>query len=368
MKIGILTLPLHTNYGGILQAYALKTYLDSIGHEVWLINNRFSNETAITHIKEIAKILLRKKELENQNRIMHEISKCKIDAFVSKHFYNNTFIIKSPKDFKFLDNLNFNAYIVGSDQVWRKSYVKKNIDSYYLKFANGSNKILLSYAASFGIDKWNFSSKEENRIRLLIQGFNAVSVREGIGKEFCKSIFNIDAEQLVDPTLLLSSDHYYKLFSPINDINAYAKDKLAYYILDSSPSKKGIINNISNYFNLDTISIGKIGQDGVFPSIEEWLAGFHSARFIVTDSFHGCVFSILFNKPFVAIANSRRGINRFTSLLSIFGLLNRLVVEEADNDTIDDILSTSIDWDFINSKIKSEVLRSNQFLIQNLKK
>ena len=100
------------------------------------------------------------------------------------------------------------------------------------------------------------------------------------------------------------------------------------------------------------------------PLVEQWLCSFRDANFIITDSFHGCVFSIIYNKPFIAIGNKSRGLSRFTSLLKLFGLEGRLV--DCLSEVNEDVVNMNIDWRKVNAILKDEQRRSRKFLKENL--
>ncbi len=141
------------------------------------------------------------------------------------------------------------------------------------------------------------------------------------------------------------------------------------YILDKNENKSAIVDSVADQFKLDPFSVmpkssfsepgRKDINDCVFPRVEEWIRGFIDAEFVITDSFHGTVFSIIFNKPFISIDNKSRGLTRFESLLKLFQLEDRLVFSsEAFNyDSFEEI-----DWQKANTILKQERERSMQFL------
>ena len=130
--------------------------------------------------------------------------------------------------------------------------------------------------------------------------------------------------------MLLTKEDYIQLFE--NTDTPKSKGTLLNYILDETSEKLTLIDQIAQEKNLVLFRVNsKVEnkkaplQERIQPSVEQWLRGFYDAEFVVTDSFHACVFSILFNKPFIAIGNEDRGTSRFTSLLSMFGLKDRLI-------------------------------------------
>lgn len=365
MKIGIVTLPLHTNYGGILQAYALQTILKEMGHEVFLINNGWKKQTAsiriLSKMKWILKSIASRKRLYSPYQIQ-EISGSKIKPFVLKQF---------PKKISFthpseIMSLQLDAIIVGSDQVWRRIY-SSNIAFYYLDFAEYYNIKRIAYGASFGIDEWDYTTEETEKCKRLLGLFSEVSVRELAGKELCAHYFNINAELVLDPTLLLPVKDYSSIYSECTDeING----ELLCYILDDNSCLQNIIEQVSSstnyrsyYTNINEKEMRKHPHSHIKPSIAYWLKGFSQAKFVITDSFHGCVFSILFNKPFIAYGNSQRGITRFQSLLTLFNLQDRLVSNETDAITK---INELIDWGYINVRLNELRGKSINFLKKSL--
>lgn len=351
MKIAILTLPLHTNYGCILQCYALQTILECMGHEVSVLNTDFVNVDYKTRvglfIRRLIKTALRKESRFYGWKTEREVTHQNVQPFIDKYIHN-----RNIKDLSLLNENEFDAIVVGSDQIWRPLYYQP-IENAYLKFAKDWSHIKrVAYAASFGTDKWEYTPQETKECASLLNLFDAVSVREISGVDLCRIHFGREATWVLDPTLLLEKDDYLKLI----DCSGVKKQNggLFYYILDVTPEKMNLINRLAdergwesykaNNSDVDCLSLHF--EKRIQLSIEQWIAGFRDASFVVTDSFHGCVFSILFNKPFVVIANAQRGIARLKSLLSMFGLENRLVnLSEVDN------LSQlqKIEWDRVNA-------------------
>ena len=144
------------------------------------------------------------------------------------------------------------------------------------------------------------------------------------------------------------------------------------YVLDKSDKKESFINDIAEQLNLTPFTVmqkqklsGKTNiDDCVFPPVTKWLRGFMDAKFIITDSFHGCAFAILFNKPFLALGNNRRGITRFKSLLKMFYLEDRLILDDFAFD--DSLIENDIDWDSVNTILKNERDKSFIFLKDSL--
>ena len=172
--------------------------------------------------------------------------------------------------------------------------------------------------------------------------------------------------------MLLNKNDYLKLIE--DEDRSCSQDILLTYILDRTPEKSIIIEKISNFLHLSPCENGPIktfsnivennASECIYPSISKWLAGFRDAQFVVTDSFHGTVFSILFNKPFVAILNPERGSSRFVSLLSMLHLEHRMI--SIDGELSKSLLSP-IDYSQINKILDDWKYKSIDYLQQWLR-
>ncbi len=334
MKIGILTLPLHTNYGGILQAYAFQTVLERMGHEVKVIDRPWRKQ--INWIKfplQLIKRCIKRFILHRNVSILAEKEWNKNQIIFEK--YTREFIDKYIKEYRIekisdIKENDFDAIIVGSDQIWRPKYYRlhyKNVADAFLFFARNWHIKRISYAASFGTDKWEYTKKETLICQSLIKKFDFVSVRENTGIDLCRQYFETQAEWVLDPTFLLQPSDYIKLVKEAN-IPQNKRD-LFCYILDMTKEKKEFIQDVAknNNFTSHILEIPRNNKDNekIVPPVEEWLNGFYNSEFVITDSFHGCVFSIIFKKNFLAIGNTDRGMSRFTSLLSLLGLESNII-------------------------------------------
>lgn len=343
MKIAILTLPLNINYGGILQAYALQTILEQRGHEVHIIEEVQRPlklpiyKMPFSYSKRIIKNIIGKKCYilyeQKYNRELPIITE-NINRFINKNIH-----LAIYKDFSYIKESEYDVIIVGSDQVWRPKYFgTKQIEKAFLKFTKGWNIKRIAYAASFGTDEWEYTHKQTYKCNMLLNKFDMVSVRENSGIDLCEKYFNIKAQKVLDPTLLLSKEDYIKLFQSSNIQKS--KGNLLCYILDETEEKRKLISQIANDKKLIPFNIKAKNNniytpltDRIQPSIEQWIRGFYDAELVITDSFHACVFSILFKKPFIVYGNKNRGLTRFNSLLESMGLKNNLILNlnEYDN-------------------------------------
>lgn len=374
-KIGILTQPLVSNYGGVLQNYALQHVLLNHGFEVETINRVCGNSDFKIFLQKIKQIVFKHHENKLLYNNQSDLVNYEVKQFISE--YLKVISVKNPTDYKLskiVSEGGYDSIIVGSDQVWRPRYAI-NIFHDYLSFLSNEKVQKIAYAASFGTSEWEYTEQEENICRELIKTFDALSVREDQAINLCKQHFNVDVKHVLDPTLLLNKNDYLKL---INMKDIKKRKGVFNYVLDYDDSKQEAISFIAKAFDLDVFSnhpkfslcdnknIPFVIDDFRFPSIEGWLAGFRDADYIVTDSFHGTVFSIIFNKPFVTLTNTGRGSTRFTSLLKVLGLESRLI--DSYEDLTLDLLSAEINYEKVNLKISELKQYSLDFLISNLKK
>lgn len=369
MKIGLLTLPLITNYGGgLLQAYALQVVLSKMGHETVTIN-RVIKKSFYTDLRANVKKIL--KNIIFSLKVSPTRGECRIIYSKSLSFMDKymayTQEIDSCENMIKLKKYKFDAYIVGSDQVWRPDYAP-SVENYFLDFLENNNNVRkISYAASFGVDKWLFNSNQTKRISQLIKKFDFISVREKSAVDLCVNKLGVKPNHVLDPAMLLTKEEYYDLLkdSSLSD----RKGLITSYVLDKTEFKDNIIGRISSYLNMpifnampedfSTMKHHEI-EKCVFPSILEWIKSFIDAEFIITDSFHGAVLSIIFNKPFVVIQNIERGLCRFNSLLAIFHLEERLV-SNIDQITRE-LIYKPIDYVAVNKILDDERSKSYAFI------
>lgn len=383
MKIAILTLSLHANYGGIIQNYALQEILKRYGHEVYTIKIQGPEKTLTLKDKMIKypirlfrKIIGRKDGvifIEKKKKRDDEISLSHITEFINRYisFTPNTY--HSVEELRELNESNFNAIIVGSDQVWRPSYLYPSLETFFLNFIDNKMIKKIAYAASFGTDNVEFNQQQIATSRQLIKKFDAISVRELSAIDIINNQYKWKPQapvlQVLDPTMLLNKSEYEQLIQ--NRDEEIPVGDLFCYILDDNEEKRNIINQLSKDLQLTPYRVERksndfwdVAENKIYPSIEQWLKGFQQAKYVFTDSFHGCVFSIIFNKPFLAIGNGTRGMSRFSSLFKIFDLENRLIYKALDLDK--EKIHYKFDWEEINKKKEFMKYTSLSFLEKNL--
>jgi hypothetical protein len=358
-RIAILTLPPISNYGGILQNFALQQALKKLGSDPITIDRRSYNplKESLRRLKNLTFNRLKGRRYLALNKTIKDFIYKEPSIFKSKYI-NITEPVLSAKALKRkADDLNIYSCIVGSDQIWRPPY-NPNIYDYYLDFIKSNSDIKkIAYAASFGVDEWEYTNTQTRKCQKLAQLFDKISVRECSGKRLCNEFLKVEATCVVDPTMLLAKEDYLNL---IDFSKVPKREGLYTYFLDDNKAKRSLVKQVGATLQLKEFKnqpnafqgdLSKDVEDFIVPSIEGWVKGFDQADFIITDSFHGTVFSIIFNKPFLAVINKQKGASRFLSLLEMLGLQNRLVDEDCDIER--KMLKEDIDYQKINSKINA---------------
>ncbi len=368
MKIGILTHPLDNNYGCLFQAFALQKVLRDNGHDAITINRHSNKRPSIlirvkSWIKRIYYRIVKHQNVSirwSLNATHGDLQSLTLNTmqFVERNI-KNTGVVYS-KDLGQIDkSYMFDAYVVGSDQVWLPHFA---IDA-FLNFVKRDDVIRIFYAASTGAVSFADAPKILSKCQRLVKKFSAISVRESNLIQISEKYLNKPAIQVLDPTLLLSAEDYIKTcIESENDEPAVFA-----YILDGTEDKYKLLNTVSRKLNLPVIEGNKntnSDEDDAWPSVDHWIRGIQNARFVVTDSFHGTCMSIVFRKPFVVVGNKARGLNRFISLLKMFCLEDRLITNSSDfNDSFFDSLNVKV----INEILQKERDKSLSFLFNNLK-
>lgn len=356
MKLALLNLPFDSNYGGNLQRYALITILQRNCYDVEHINLRFNYNLSWYKIPFYYSIRIIKKLIFNDKKpilLEQQLTKDAIKrSKVAEIFYNkyipHTKPINNKKELRLLPK--YNAYIVGSDQVWRKSMTRAyGLSTYFFDFIDDASLIKIAYGVSLGSNENELTQNEILQLSKLYEKFDAVSVRESSAIDMLQNYkwTNPKAIQVLDPTFLLSKEDYNKL---IDEGNTYqSPGNIFCYILDNNSEKEKKIFEVTSHLKGNPFYIDP--QKGDI-SIEQWLRSFRDANHVITDSFHGLVFSIIFNKSFTLIRNKKRGNARFDSVLKI------LKIQENEQD---------LNWSTINLIIQQEKKKAINFLTQSLK-
>lgn len=381
MKIGILTQPLRTNYGGLIQNYALQQVLKGMGHEVETVDwmEEYSRlRMMLIHTKNTLLSYIRKdieKPGYKPTAAEYAVISQNTRRFVERYINVCPQHVSHEEEFRIVDSLfGYDAYIVGSDQVWRPDY-NAFLASMFLNFTKREDVKRIAYAASFGTSKWEYTPHMTKICAQLSKRFDLISVREESGVTLCKEFLGVEAQLVLDPTMLLNREDYEKLV--IAEQDPVSSGSLYHYFLDPNDKKRALIEQVAIFqglqpftvmpkyhaYNKTKWNVKHRIEDYVVLPVTSWLRGFMDAKMTVVDSFHGAVFSIIFNKPFWVLGNSKRGNTRFKSLLGIFGLQNRMV--SLDNASSVD-WNLPIDWTLVNKTLKREKERSIALLAKVL--
>lgn len=366
-KIAILTQPLGRNYGGIIQNYALQMVLKKMGFDPVTINrhkNREFSKLKIYLFNLKMKRLRLSKPLNDYPKFLTTTERIDIYqenfSFINQHLELTERLDSNSKFYRFFEKKQYDAFIVGSDQTWRPKY-SPNIYQYFLDFLYEKNTAprKIAYASSFGTSEWEFTEEQTITVKKLVKQFDAVSVREDSGVVLCKNYLDIEAEHVLDPTLLLAADDYRKLY----DSKSLPKGSGIFsYILDNNAEKNAVIGKIADFYGEKVFNIFPqaaydskpiMFQTMRYSSPAVWLKSFDDADFVITDSFHGTVFAILYSKPFIVISNHKRGSVRFTSLLRPLELEHRLL-QSSDEITLE-LLEEKIDFARVTTRL--DILR-----------
>lgn len=361
-KVALLTMRYDNNYGGNLQRYALYTVLQQLGCEVICLYIRDSWKEAwketispakqfIKICKQIIKHILRPKTFprfpwEKENSLYVQATKI-TEPFFEKYI-KHTKICYSTKDLeKNVYKHKCEAIVIGSDQVWRKAYVLRyGLCTFFGGFIHYKQKIdRIVYGASFGVYDQEYTTVEAQEIQRVYKKLDAVSVREKSGMDLCNEYgwTTPKATVVLDPTLLHSRSVYDNLIAA-TQTKSLTKNKLWCYVLDVTSEHKNKIEEIAETRHIDIV-FSSI-EVGATDTIEQWLRNIKEADFIYTDSYHGVLFSIIYNKPFFLAANRQRGLSRFDHILNLFHITD----------------TENINWIEVNEILKKEQQKSLFFL------
>ena len=292
----------------------------------------------------------------------------------TRRFARRHYDISMRQTYDNLDHFNYHceSFILGSDQLWNYYSVKENGNYFFLDFVHpGKRKI--AYATSFGHSTSFFPKERQLEISEYLQQFTAISVREKDGVDICRDTFGVHAVQTLDPVFICSPSAYEKA---INDAEASEKEPyILGYILNPTEEKRNallrasrklqlplkvILDGQENYdknykaMNLNDAVLGTVG-------VEDWLYYFENAQFILTDSYHGLCFSLIFHKNFICFGNRLRGMSRFNTLIEITKLDDHMLLNPQD-DSIDDLLYRVIDYNAVEQRLDVEKRRSREWL------
>ncbi len=355
MKIGIITFHTALNYGAVLQTYATFFTLKSLGCDVKVIDYRAAfNELRFApkgisyffNVRNLVNVFLRNS--------YQRFSKIPFDAFIKKYIETTKPYVQ-PEKLKEL-NEQFDIFLSGSDQVWNLACTEGD-DTYYLPFVEDCSK-RNAYAVSFGYTR--IPKGKESKYTELIKGFNHISVREKAGVDIVRLLAGKDATLVLDPTLLLTCNHWKKMA----DCTMVPKENyLLMYLMSEDKELINFARMLAKRRNLEIIYINqrlfKMRDALNFKDIspEQWIGLFGNADSVVTNSFHGLAFAINFNKSFYtkyiknSIANSR-----METILDLLDLHNRRIGSGNFN------YESDIDYTVVNAKLNNLRIKSMDYI------
>ncbi|MDR2648209.1 MAG: polysaccharide pyruvyl transferase family protein [Clostridiales bacterium] len=334
------------NYGSLLNGYATRSILKNLGYSVLHIQKPGAKEDD------------------------WEINGTHNYDFALRHYRDDISPFLPLSRMSELNNL-CDMFIAGSDQIFNPYFSGSWAGySFYLDFVDNSKK-LASFGTSFGTSfgsNYNNSRDKTNKIARLLRNFNALSVREQASATILRDTYGVEAQVVAEPVFLLDIEKWRKL-AEHSALDVFAGDEpyMLTYILDPTPEKRAAIEYYSGLTGLTAINILDGRSDlwvqnneklnlpntpsGVIA--EDFLKGFINASFVLTDSFHGMAFSVVFKKKFISITNRKRGFDRFGDVLGEFGLLHRYTTEEKNIPHSEKLLE-DIDFSKVEEVIKSK--------------
>lgn len=346
MKIGIATFHRASNYGAVLQAFALQTFLRSKGHDPFFMAHQFGMPPP-GYKKYLGKTpsgTLARWATIRRSIVFLQFARTYLRCS-SNSVFDSHDTIKHPPEAE--------AYVCGSDQVWNPSYLQRPIDErlFFLDF--GPDKIRrVAYAASLGVE--SIPSEWCSRFVNHLRRFDYIGVREKEAARMLAELSGKSVEWVPDPTLLLDASAYREVLG----ISSRARSEIFSYTLDKtvSPLVNKTRNCVKSSLNLPLVETYVrnslcVLMHGV-PSPSQWLASLATSRFVLTNSFHGTIFAILFHRPFIVLPVEGRmsGMNtRITSLLERLGLTERFVSKFNAN-MIDHFCHEPIDWTSVDER------------------
>ena len=282
-------LPHHQNIGNVLLKYSIFITLSKNGFEPYIIGRQFKKAN-ITVLKKLVNL-----------RIISNFSEIK------------------EKD--------YNILMVNSDQTWRK-WNGDFYDVAFLKFAKNWRIHKFIYATSIGFKDWKFNKEDEKIAKNLLKNFTGISVREKSLSNLIKKHLGIKADFVLDPTLLIDKKYYLKIIENYRSFPINEKFILTYKLKHNQLKKKmnSFINKAKGKLNLKIYNVNRHKNE----YIEKFIYGINNCKAVITDSFHGTVFSIIFNKPFITF--KRKNDERLKSLSDLLEIKDRIIDHEEEPD------------------------------------
>lgn len=331
LPIGLITIHGYQNYGNRLQNYATQCVLESLGYGVVSIRNHpntkpFDSATSqqtVHFLKRrfIHPIMAQFRRLKLARKLhMNKRRAAAFEKFTTAHIRTTDYQIDSHSVPAGISDA-FSVFVAGSDQIWNPYFRNCNPND-FLAFAPPEKRV--AYASSFGIDELPESVKDQ--YRQWLSGFAHLSVREQSGARIIKELTGRDALVLLDPTLMLSKEEWFAISCRPRWLpnSAYV---VTYFLGQQPHELPALLSELKTEKNLQVVHLGSYEDARRFYADPgEFLAYINSASMVLTDSFHGAVFSILFERPFIVFQRSSHHKpmgSRLDTLLDTFQLTGR---------------------------------------------
>lgn len=350
---GIITFHEVLNYGAILQNYALQKAIEAIEPNIKIETidckkDYFENKTKLISINE-------KDKLKSLFISLFLLSFKFIKKRRFKKFISNE-INMSKKYSSFEEIGKYDALIVGSDQVWNPEITKYD-SNLFLDFVSGADTKKISYAASIGNDK--ISDQEKKFIKNNIGNLDQISVRESSAVDVFNELGFYNITKVLDPTLLISKNEWLKL----DKGNFNLKKYVLVYSLEKNVLLDKVANKVASRYDLEVIYMIPSKKKDFFKFNSaygpyEFISIIKNASFIVTNSFHGTAFSVVFEKEFLTVPHKTRG-TRMKGLLYDLDLRSRIIENESD-ESLSNI--DPIDYKVVTSRLETMKKESIDFL------
>lgn len=355
MKIGVITFHRAINFGAVLQTYALNKYFYNLKMDSEVIDYHceyiedFYNPVKLKEKKTFYKHC---KELIYSPFLYYK--RFKFRRFVSRNVRLSENAVKKSQLVEITNKYDY--FITGSDQVWNFKWTEFD-KAYFLDFVVDTKK-KNSFAASFGFSEIPLEYKQE--YKELLSSFNQMSVREKEGQLIVKELLEKEIDLLPDPTCLLTVEEWKEVAK-----NPKKDNYILLYSLENSKSILEFTENLAKKTGCEIIYINdgfkkKINATYArFLSPQQFVGLFLNAKYIVTNSFHGTMYSIIFNKNFfVELQHSSTAPNsRLTNVLEFYNLMDRLIIEGKNHK-----INETIDYSSINKKLARERVKAEQYL------
>lgn len=377
MRIGVVTFWFgDDNYGMIMQCWAMQKYLKSLGHEPFVIKYHPTGNPIKRFIKSLISTIHSIRQggsREDKALKKYNQNKNKLRDFCN---FRRQHLVFSDSTYHYIEKLRWfppeaDCYICGSDQIWKAPLRFANSQGYFLGFGK-SDMLRISYAPSFGMRE--YPKSDFPLLKEALGRFDAISCREFDGVDFCRTA-GFDATKVEDPTLLLNKDDYSELLSH----GAYGDYIFIYSLNIASPEDiywselkqmvghiQFIVTPASGYTSSRELFGSEVEYKYATPG--EWLSLINDAQMVVTSSFHGVVFAILFNTRFAYVPLKGKNASANNRILD---LLHNLDLEFAivnNGEDYERLMAMDYQWDKVNRKKEELVKQSKTFLNEALSK